>query len=335
MIIRDTAVTLNTPGNESCNSQHFLEEGTSVTAGQRLASHCYCFDPAKPKQILLFYLHPVNPKRIRIQSRIRSRLLGINRRGLRYTYVGTRAKYRCDNLETDWVKSERGVKQGCILSPTLFSLYTEELAARIRRMNVGVKVGEDKILMLLYADNVVVMNESAEELQSVLEVIGGYGRDLGVSFSSEKSKIMVVNRSENEGNITWMLDEKELQQTKEYKYLGVWMSTNGCERTKNEKIGMTNQWIGRLGSAARMRACKYEVLREVWLKERILYDSILIVLSMIERRLTKGNVTIYLLKLMPYRLIAWFGLWYQKARGVHVVQILCILWVLFGTSSQP
>ena len=91
------------------------------------------------------------------------------------------------------------------------------------------------------------MNESAEELQNVLDLIGGYGIDFGVSFSSEKSKIMIVNRSENECNTTWMLDEKELQQTKEYKYLGVWMSTDGCERAKNEKISMANQWVSRLG----------------------------------------------------------------------------------------
>ena len=107
---------------------------------------------------------------------------------------------------------------------------------------MGVKVGEEKICMLLYADDVVVMSESAEELQSVL---GGYGRDFRVNFSSEKSKIMVVNRSENECNTTWMLDEKELQQPKEYKYLEVWMSTDRCERAKNEKICMTNQWVGR------------------------------------------------------------------------------------------
>ena len=39
------------------------------------------------------------------------------------------------------MKSERGVRQGYILSPTLFSLYTEELAARMRRLNAGVRVG--------------------------------------------------------------------------------------------------------------------------------------------------------------------------------------------------
>ena len=60
---------------------------------------------------------------------------------------------------------------------------------------------------------------------------------------------MIVNRSE---------------QMYEYKYLGIWMSTNGCETAKNETISMANQWAGRLGSAARISASKYDVLREVW-----------------------------------------------------------------------
>lgn len=60
------------------------------------------------------------------------------------------AKYRLGNLEADWVKSKREVRQGCILPPTLFCLYTEELAVRIR-MNAG----EDK-LCVLYADDVIL-----------------------------------------------------------------------------------------------------------------------------------------------------------------------------------
>ena len=55
MKIRGAAVTLNASGNESCNSQHFFGEVTSMTAGQRLASLCYCFDPANPKQILILF----------------------------------------------------------------------------------------------------------------------------------------------------------------------------------------------------------------------------------------------------------------------------------------
>ena len=183
---------------------------------------------------------------------------------VRSMYENTRAKYRLGNIETEWVRSERGVRQGCILSPTLFSLYTEELAVRMRRMNAGVKVGTDRICLLLYADDVVVMSECADELQSLLDVVAQYGRDFGVRFSREKSKVMIVNRSQNEEDNTWRLGENELEQTREYKYLGVCMSVDGCERMKHEKISQLNQWVGRMGSAARMRACKYDVLREVW-----------------------------------------------------------------------
>ena len=179
-------------------------------------------------------------------------------------YVNTRAKYNLGTIETGWVRSKRGVRQGCILSPTLFSLYTEELAARLRRKNVGVRVGENKICVLLYADDVVVMSESAEELQELLDVVSEYGNDFGVNFSSEKSQVMVVNGTDEERNRLWMIGNSELKQANEYKYLGVWMSPRGCERTKNEKISLVNQWVGRLGSIARTRACKYDVLREVW-----------------------------------------------------------------------
>ena len=57
----------------------------------------------------------------------------------------------------------------------------------------------------------------------------------------------------------------EVQQVCEYKYLGIWMSPNGCGKTKNEKINMVNQWVGRLGSAARIKASKCDVLREIWM----------------------------------------------------------------------
>ena len=42
------------------------------------------------------------------------------------------------------------------------------------------------------------------------------------------------------------------------------MSPSGCEKTKNKKISMVNQWVGQLGSAARMRASEYDVLQEIW-----------------------------------------------------------------------
>ena len=46
----------------------------------------------------------------------------------------------------------------------------------MRRVNVGVKMVNDRICVLLYADD-VVMSELADELQNLLDVVNGYGRD--------------------------------------------------------------------------------------------------------------------------------------------------------------
>ena len=45
---------------------------------------------------------------------------------------------------------------------------------------------------------------------------------------------------------------------------GMWVNPNGYEKGKNEKISLVNQRVGQLGSAARIRASKYDVLRGVW-----------------------------------------------------------------------
>ena len=46
------------------------------------------------------------------------------------------------------------------------------------------------------------MSESAEELQSLVDVVNNYRRDFGVRYSSEKNKIMIVNRSADERDAT-------------------------------------------------------------------------------------------------------------------------------------
>ncbi|KAG0724500.1 hypothetical protein GWK47_005047 [Chionoecetes opilio] len=89
---------------------------------------------------------------------------------------------------------------------------------------------------------------------------------------------MIVNITEDDRNATWRLGENEFEQTSEYKYLGMCMSSNGCGKAKAEKISQANQWVGRLGSVARMRASKYDVLREVW--KSVAVPSIIIMYGM-------------------------------------------------------
>ncbi len=156
-------------------------------------------------------------------------------------YENTRAKYSLGDIETEWVRSAKGVRQGCILSPLLFGLYTEELAVRVKSTGLGVRVGNDKLSLLLYADDVVIMSENAEELQTMLNEVTGYGRDFRVKFSSEKSQVLVVNGLEDDVDRSWQLGGQAIQRVSEYKYLGVCFNEKGCERAKSDKVRKARQ----------------------------------------------------------------------------------------------
>ena len=179
-------------------------------------------------------------------------------------YTDTRAKYMIGDIETDWVYSKRGVRQGCILSPLLFSLYTEELILKVKRLGLGMEVGNERLSILLYADDVIIMSECAIELQAMLNAVSEYSNDFCVSFSEAKSKVIVINGMEEDVDREWQIGGISVKRTKEYKYLGVTLTESGSEKIMDDKVCKANQWYGRLASVARIRANKYEVLRELW-----------------------------------------------------------------------
>ena len=72
---------------------------------------------------------------------------------------------------TDWFKIEKGVRQGCLLSPCLFNTYAEYIMknARLDELQGGIKIGRKNINNLSYADDTTLMAESEEELKPLDE----------------------------------------------------------------------------------------------------------------------------------------------------------------------
>ena len=70
----------------------------------------------------------------------------------------------------DWFKIVKGVPQGCILSPCLFSLYAEYIMrnAGLEEAQAAIKITGRNISNLRYADDTTLMAESKEELKSPL-----------------------------------------------------------------------------------------------------------------------------------------------------------------------
>ena len=89
---------------------------------------------------------------------------------LRNLCAGQEATVRTGHGTINWFQIGKGVCQGCIVSPCLFSLYTEYIMqnARLNEAQAGIKIAGRNINNLRYADDTTLTAASEEELKSLL-----------------------------------------------------------------------------------------------------------------------------------------------------------------------
>ena len=111
---------------------------------------------------------------------------------LRNLYAGQEATVRTGHGTTDLFQIEKGVCQGCILSPCLFNLYAEYIVrnAGLEEAQAGIKIARRKINSLRYADDTTLMAESEEELKSLLMKVKVESEKVGLKLNIQKMKIM-------------------------------------------------------------------------------------------------------------------------------------------------
>ena len=81
---------------------------------------------------------------------------------MRNLYAGQEATVRTGHGTTEWFQIGKGVRQGCILSPCLFNLYTEYIMRNtgLDEEQAGFKIARRNLNNLRYADDTTLMAES-------------------------------------------------------------------------------------------------------------------------------------------------------------------------------
>lgn len=148
--------------------------------------------------------------------------LGVSTRFLRVIrnmYTDTKSTVWDGEMFSQWFNTDTGVKQGCPLSALLFSLFINDI---VKHLPGGIRIANTIINVLLYADDLVVLSESPENLQLMINRLAAYCEKWGLTINTEKSKVMVFSRTnQRDVNHRWFFRDSCLDVANEHKYLGV------------------------------------------------------------------------------------------------------------------
>ena len=114
-----------------------------------------------------------------------------------------------------------GVRQGECLSPFLFSLYINDIEECLNVPGAGVTVDHFKILILLYADDVVIFAESPELLQMEIDMLFDYSEQWKLKLNTQKTKILVFRKGNRLPTEECKFAEHVLECSRSICYLGV------------------------------------------------------------------------------------------------------------------
>jgi hypothetical protein len=142
---------------------------------------------------------------------------------------------------TTWFPIETGVRQGCVLSPTLYSLFINDMAKELKShesSGVGLPLVTGRphqdqmprrLCLLMYADDIVLLGEDAQQLQILMDGVAAYARRWRFEVNHAKCGLMCF-RPGGVGTLgrerpppTLLLGGKAVDWVTSYVYLGVEM----------------------------------------------------------------------------------------------------------------
>ena len=114
------------------------------------------------------------------------------------------------------------MRQGDNLSPTLFAYLINSLALAIMNLGIGVALGNDRVSILLYADDMVLIGKNERELQTMLNCMYDWSKQWRLKVNTDKTKIIHFRPTrQNVTRYNFNYGDSAVECVKYYKYLGV------------------------------------------------------------------------------------------------------------------
>ena len=134
-------------------------------------------------------------------------------------YLEQTAVVKTEHGITEEFKIKKGVRQGSILSPSLFNLYTEKIFREIEDIK-GMNVGGHIINILRYADDTSLLALEEHKLQNLLTTVNDKGKPYGMETNVKKTKSMATGKKQETPKVSISLDGTAIEQVHKMVYLG-------------------------------------------------------------------------------------------------------------------
>ena len=145
-------------------------------------------------------------------------------------YSKTRCCIKLNSSITPTFNYNRGVRQGCVLSPALFNLFLNDLPLQLNCPEVDPFLLPDgtKLSCLLYADDLVLLFHSQQGLQNSLDKLSTFCEQWKIQVNLKKTKIMVFQKKCRKSfNPSFSYKKDVIQKVNDYTYLGIKRTSTG------------------------------------------------------------------------------------------------------------
>ena len=132
-----------------------------------------------------------------------------------------------DNNYTTLFKINKGVRQGCVLSPLLFNIFLADLLKKLDSLNRNINIDNTSISCIAWADDLVLLAESEEGLQNLLKVLEIFCHENKLHINTDKTKCMIFNKTGRLIRRNFFINGAFLESVRSYKYLGFLLTPSG------------------------------------------------------------------------------------------------------------
>jgi hypothetical protein len=160
---------------------------------------------------------------------------------MRGLYTETVSAVKCGGAISDFFPVTAGVRQRCVLAPTLFNTYMDWVLGRAaEREPGGVSIGEVNFSDIDFADDAVMLAETVELLVASLEALDQEAKPLGLQISWIKTKIQAFDDCLS-NTLSVSVCGENVEVLSSFTYLGsVIDSSGGCDSDVSRRMGLAS-----------------------------------------------------------------------------------------------